>query len=88
MTWLETLDEGYDLFENQYQAYTDSTVSVDHPDILGFTYDPTHQASISDGIVLPDGSTMLIQIYQRNIYTITFISNSTLYIQSMTAYYQ
>ena len=70
------------------QAYTEALFSAPIIDISGFSYEQSNQLNTSSGIVLADGSLTLNMYYSRNSYTISFETNATISIESITAPYQ
>ena len=87
--YIEELNGTYTLDHTTTQQALTETVLTATPEVIsGFSEHTSHALRVATGTVLGDGSLVLKLYYTRNTYTITFESNASLSIQSISALYE
>lgn len=88
--YIESLDQTqYTLEQSQtLTAYTDSTYTATAISIPGFTHESDNGLDQASGLVLPDGSLVVLLYYTRNSVTISFESNADFSVASITDLYE
>ena len=77
-TYLMNIDGEYEYYTTKfYSGVSDDCVRIEPMTYCGFTFDPYH--SVTEGVINPDGSLVLMLFYDRNLYTLNLCVDGNIY---------